>query len=205
MKIPSLPVILLGSLFSLSAQAAIVSMTTPDQSGVAITTILDTDTSELTYSFDFSPLPYDYENIGFSPSPLPAFDAIPLSAGAVVSPGLTEWNFHQILDPSGAVVDWSLEIQYMNNTPPPGENSILINYKTLFNEQLTGILIGQPGDDNFQVTYRQPLGGFPAGQEDNITFWAYVPEVKPIPVPPAFLLFFSGLLALAGIGKRALG
>ena len=193
-------ILTISLILSLSAQAAIFNISTPAQSGVSITTILDTDTEQLSYVFDFTSLSYDYENIAFSPSPLPAFSGIPLQAGAVASPGSTEWNFHQIRDGGNQLIGWSLELQYQTGAPPPRSNSIVINYDP--SVQLTGNFLGQQGDDNFQVTYRRPAPDFPPGQEDNITFWAYVPEIQAIPLPPALMLFSAAVIALIGISGR---
>jgi len=196
-----------ATLFSLTTQAATISITTPDQNGVSITTILDTDNSLLTYEFNLSSLAYDYNNVSFNPTPLP-FSAIPLdlfpfSTGRVSSLNSTEWNFNQQFDDSGARLGWSLEVLYELNAPPPRTNSIAISYDPTA-VQLTGGFTGQAGDDNFQVAYRQPIGGLPAGQNDNITFWAYVPEIQTsvVPVLPAFWLFGSGLLGLIAVAKH---
>lgn len=192
-------------LFSISSQAALVSISTPNQNGVTITTILDTDNSLLTYEFDLTSLPMDYNNISFYPSPLP-IAAIPLgTSNSVSSLDSTEFNFSQQFDNTGTRIGWRLELLYEYNTPPPRKNSIVISYDPSA-VQLTGGFTGQSGDDNFQVAYRKPVGGFPAGKNDNITFWAYVPEIQTavVPVLPAFWLFGSGLsgLIIVAIRKR---
>lgn len=158
-----------------AAYAEVFSISTPPQNGVIVTTTLDTRLHRLTYSLDLSSLDYDYEQIAFSPAPLPAFDAIPLQAGAVSSPGLTEWNFHQISGSS----NWQLECQYLTGSPPPKNNHITITY--LADTAVTGGFAGQAGDDNLEVTLRRPPEGFPPGQDDHITLWAYTPEVATEP------------------------
>jgi len=190
-------------LFSIFSQAAIVSISTPDQNGVTITTILDTDNSLLTYEFDLTSLSMDYNNISFYPSPLP-LAAIPLGTfNSVTSLDSTEFNFSQQFDNTGTRIGWRLELLYEYNAPPPRKNSIVISYDPSA-VQLTGGFTGQSGDDNFQVAYRKPVGGLPAGQNDNITFWAYVPEIQTtaVPVLPAFWLFGSGLLGLIAVARR---
>ena len=79
-----------------TAYAEVFTISTAPQNGVIVTTTIDTNLNQLTYSLDLTSVTYDYEQVTFSPAPLPAFDAIPLQSGAVTSPGLTEWNFHQI-------------------------------------------------------------------------------------------------------------
>ncbi len=154
------------------------SFTTPAQSGVTISTTIDTIVRQVIYGFDLTALPYEYEQIAFSPSPLKAFSEIPLIYGAVVSPWSTESNFHQIYD-GQTFVGWSLEIQYMAGSAPPRINSVTINYAA--GVRLSGHVIRLPGDDNVTVTYREPAEGFPDGQDDNIVLWAYVPEVMGLP------------------------
>ena len=170
-------------------------ITTPSQDGVTITTTIDTNNHTVTYGFELATLPYDYEQIAFSPSPLPAFTAIPLQAGAVTSPALTEWNFHQLFD-GGNFVGWQLELQYMTGSPPPRSNTVTIQYDPA--TLLSGDFIGLPGDDNVTVTLRRPVGGFPDGQDDNVVLWAYVPEI--VPEPASLALILPGLVVL--MGKR---
>jgi hypothetical protein len=158
----------------LASQAEFVgSMTTPDQNGVTITTTIDTTQNVVSFEFDLASIPYDYEGIGFSPSPLPAFTAIALQAGSVISSELTEWNFH----PVAASSDWTLELQYGNASPPLRLKTVVIHYRSTVT--LTGTFLRPVGDDNIQVTFREPVGGFPDGQEDNVTLWAYTPELAP--------------------------
>jgi hypothetical protein len=152
-------------------------ITTPPQDGIAITTTIDLANHRVTFDFDLTAPDYDYEQIVFSPAPLPAFTAIPLQAGAVSSPGSTEWNFHQMYDGGGNFIGWQLELQYQTGSPPPRLNSVVINYNP--DVQLSGDFVRLPGDDNVEVTFRRPVGGFPPGQEDNIVLWAYVPEIVP--------------------------
>lgn len=165
----SLALTLLGH----AASAEVYTISTPPQAGVIVTTTLDTDLNRLSYSLDLSGLVYHYEQITFTPAPLPAFAAIPLEFDAVASPGLTEWNFHQIT----GTVDWQLELQYASR--PPEVNAIDINY--LAGTAVTGGFRGQAGDDNVVVTLTRPPEGFPPGQSDQITLWAYTPDVDSTP------------------------
>ena len=162
----------------LSQWASGSEITTPPQDGVTITTTIDTADHTVIYGFDLTSLPYDYEQIAFSPAPLPAFSGIPLQPGAVSSPGLTEWNFHQMFD-GGVFVGWQLELQYATGSPPPRSNTVTIQYNPA--TALSGGFIRLPGEENVTVTLRRPAGGFPAGQEDNVPLWAYVPEILPDP------------------------
>jgi hypothetical protein len=175
MKVWAMVVLALALMAPGPALGRVFEVQTPVQEGVTITTTLDTQTHQLTYGFDLTGLPYDYEQIAFSPAPLPAFSGIPLEYGAVSSPGATEWNFHQIRDDNNQLIGWQLELQYQTGAPPPRDNSVLINYEpTLF---LPGLFEGQPGDDNVEVTLRRPPEGFPDGVEDNVPLWAPRPII----------------------------
>lgn len=183
---------------TLTTHARIFTLQTPSQNGVIITATIDTDQKQLTYDFDLNNLPFDYEQIAFSPAPLPAFSGIPLQAGAVSSPGSTEWNFHQIFDQNNQRIGWQLELQYQTGAPPPRDNYVLINYQPdLF---LPGIFIGQPGDDNVEVTLRRPPEGFPPDVEDNITLWAPTPLIA---IPADFNL--DGQVDVADLSIWATG
>lgn len=167
--------LLFVSVMSLSrvAHAEIFTITTPPQDGVTVTTTIDTELNRVSYTLDLSGLAYNYEQISFSPAPLPAFAAIPLEWGAVSSPALTEWNFHPI---SGSP-DWNLELQYFSR--PPELSFIDINY--LAGTPVTGGFVGQAGDDNVVVTLVRPPEGFPPGQPGEITLWAYTPHADSTP------------------------
>lgn len=154
-------------------------MTTPSQSGIVITTTIDLDNHMVVFDFDLTALPYDYEQIAFTPSPLPAFTAIPLVYGAVTSPGQTEVNFHPLYDAQSHLIGWQLEVQYMTAGAPPRLNDVTINYNP--QAEVTGGFV-QPDGNNVTITYREPDGGFPDGQDDNIEVWAYVPQIIPEPI-----------------------
>ena len=157
------------------------SITTPSQNGVTITTTIDTANHTVTYDFDLTAPDFEYEQIAFSPSPLPALTSIELTPGSVTSSSLTEWNFHQMFDNEGNFIDWQLELQYQTGSPPPRLNSVVIHYDS--GTALSGNFIRLPGDDNVTVTFRRPAGGFPPGQDDNIEIWAYVPEIVADTIP----------------------
>lgn len=182
-------------LASFSSQAQVTRLTTPDQNGIAITTVLDTDNHQLTYEFNFTNLPYNYQNFVFNPSPLPAFSVIPLEEDAVYSLDSEEWNFQPVSDNNGTFNNWALELQYMFSVAPSRINSIVINYNPSI--ILTGALIREAMDENLQVTYRRPVAGFPAGQDENIKLWAYVPELQTAVLPNPTALWIFGLV-LAG-------
>ena len=52
-----------------------------------------------------------------------------------------------------------------------------------------------PGDDNITVTFREPITGFPDGQDDNVALWAYVPQIVPEPASLVPMLLVPLLLA----------
>ena len=173
----------------LSAQHAGASeITTPSQNGVTITTAIDTINHTVVYGFDLAALPYNYEQIAFSPAPLPAFTGIPLEAGAVSSPGLTEWNFHQIFD-GGTRIGWELELQYGTGSSLL-DNTVTIHYNP--DMEMSGRFVRLPGDDNITVTFREPITGFPDGQDDNVALWAYVPQI--IPEPASLIPMLLGVV-----------
>jgi PEP-CTERM motif-containing protein len=181
MRLYSMPVLTILGLGFVSQATLGSTITTPSQSGITITTTVDTANHRVTYGFDLTAPAYDYEQIAFGPSPLPALTAIPLQSGVISSSGMTEWNFHQMYDNGGNFIDWQLELQYQTGSPPPRLNSVVINYNPTV--QLSGNFVRLPGDDNVAVTFRRPAAGFPPGQDDNITLWAYVPEIVADTIP----------------------
>ena len=158
--------LVLGSLTAGAVQAATHQISTMPQEGVTITTGIDTDLREIYYTFHLEALPSEYEQIVFLPPMFP-LDAIPWVASSVTAAGLTEWNLHGLW-PGGTP---SLELQFQTGSPPPRLNVVTIDYSPEYS--FTGAFLGVPGDDNIEVTLRNP----PAGVEDNVVLWAYFPEL----------------------------
>jgi hypothetical protein len=148
------------------AQAATDQITTTPQNGVTITTGIDTDLREIYYTFHLEMLPSNYEQIVFKPPMFP-LGAIPWVASSVTASGLTEWNIHGLW-PGGTP---SLELQFQTGSAPPRLNVVTIDYAPEYS--FTGSFLGAPGDDNIEVTLRNP----PVGVEDNVILWAYYPEL----------------------------
>jgi hypothetical protein len=150
------------------ASAVTVEITTPSQAGVTVTTRIDTDLHRFYYLFDLDALSSDYNQIVFSPPMFP-LAAIPFVASSVSAPGLTEWNIHGL----------SMELQFDTGAPPPRQTTVTIVYSGDY--AFTGAFLGAPGDDNTQVTLRNP----PVGEDDNVTLWTYYPELEDTSITPS--------------------
>ena len=167
-------------------------LVTPSQSGLGLSTSIDTDLHRIYFDFDFSALPQDYEQIVFKPPMFP-WQAIPWEFSSVSALGLTEWNLHGLW-PGGTP---SLELQFLTASPPPRVTTVTIKYDPVY--EFTGNFLGAEGDENLILTMRSGGGELP--------LWIYSPELQlasPVPLPAAFWLMLSGItgLVMPGFLKR---
>ena len=150
-----------------AAVAAPVSETFTNPDGTVFTTIVDADDNLVRYEFDFSPLPYSYEQISIA---LPDGTAVVFWVSAIhpdnpTSPFSTGFIIN---DDSG------LQMEYQTATNPPTVNWIEFHYRPEF--FFASLVLPDIDEENIQVTFREPAEGFPPEQEDNIKLRAFAPQ-----------------------------
>jgi len=170
MKIKIMTLLLLLLLWVASGgTASAATITATMDNGVTIKTMVDTVQRTVTYEWDYTNLPGDYNQVDIRQ---PLFPSASLCNGCVDSTGLTEYI---IFDAGGGIVESALQLKYEGGTPPPRVNSVELTYSAEY--MFTGAFIdGSPaepgGDGNVVLTFRNPPGG------EDATLWAYTPELQ---------------------------
>ncbi|MCP3995544.1 MAG: hypothetical protein GY722_10825 [bacterium] len=146
--------------------AGLASETFTNADGTVLTTTVDPDARLVRYDFDFSTLPYSYEQISLA---LPDGTAVVFWAPYIhrdnpISPFSTGFIIN---DDSG------LQMEYQTAATPPAVSWIEFHFRQEFT--FVGLVLPDVESENVQVTFREPTGGFPPDQEDNVKLRAFAP------------------------------
>lgn len=144
-----------------------------DPSGTVIITTVDTVERWVLYEYDFTSLPYSYNQVKIGQLGFPSAAIVETWPKEPQSPWATGYVYLEVTGGGGLVETW-LEVQYQSAQNPPDVNWIELHFKPGY--AFAGFQ-GPPVEGNVQVTYREPDGGFPDGQNDNISIGAFTPKI----------------------------
>jgi hypothetical protein len=154
--------------------AQVFSETWPDATGALITTIVDTDQRSVRYEFDVTALAYSYSQLKIAQTGFPVAAIVEVWPDQPQSPYATGFIYLEVTGPGGAT-ETQFEVQYQTAEDPPAANWIELHYTADYS--FRGFASPPIEAGNVQVTYREPEGGFPDGQEDNVFVGAYTPKL----------------------------
>ena len=122
-----------------------------------------------------------------------------------LSGGLVEIDFRMEIQLDGyGLMPIEYRIGIDNTTNPANDTASLLSYPESVAFEMGGMsyLLSLQGFSRDGGLSFETYADLPEGQQTSAEIYATITEVTPVPVPAAVWLFGTGLIALAGLGRR---